>query len=54
MKAKDILFNGLPIDCTVTDFAGSAVCSILRTQNSGLQIDSEDHYRFSYFGAVRR
>lgn len=52
VKAKEILFTGLPIDCTVTDLSGSAVCQMLRTNSAGLVVESPDHYRFSYFGAV--
>ncbi|KAM0730087.1 Sensory neuron membrane protein 1 [Formica fusca] len=49
-KAKDILFNGLPVDCTVKDFAGSAVCNILKTEAKDLVPDGEDRYKFSLFG----
>ncbi|XP_023315904.1 sensory neuron membrane protein 1-like isoform X1 [Trichogramma pretiosum] len=52
VKAMDMMFNGLPIDCNVTDFAGSAVCSLLREKAEGtLQIDGPDQYRFSLLGA---
>ncbi|XP_070167686.1 sensory neuron membrane protein 1-like isoform X1 [Polyergus mexicanus] len=49
-KAKDILFNGLPVDCTVKDFAGSAVCNVLKTEAKDLVPDGEDRYKFSLFG----
>ncbi|XP_033218894.1 sensory neuron membrane protein 1-like isoform X2 [Belonocnema kinseyi] len=49
-KVKDILFDGLPIDCTVTDFAGSAVCTILKEQAADLVNDGENKYLFSFFG----
>lgn len=51
-KVKDILFDGLPIDCTVTDFAGSAVCTILKEQAADLVKDGENKYLFSFFGGV--
>lgn len=51
-KAKDILFNGLPVDCTVTDFAGSAVCNLLKTEAKDLVPDGENRYKFSLFGGV--
>ncbi|XP_011635608.1 sensory neuron membrane protein 1-like isoform X1 [Pogonomyrmex barbatus] len=49
-KAKDILFDGLPVDCTVTDFAGSAVCNLLKTEAKDLVPDGENRYKFSLFG----
>lgn len=51
-KAKDILFDGLPVDCTVTDFAGSAVCNLLKTEAKDLVPDGENRYKFSLFGGV--
>ena len=52
IKAMDMMFNGLPIDCTVTDTAGSGVCSLIRENADALQSDGPDLYRFSLFGAV--
>ncbi|XP_050445095.1 sensory neuron membrane protein 1-like [Cataglyphis hispanica] len=49
-KAKEILFDGLPVDCTVKDFAGSAVCNVLKTEAKDLVPDGEDRYKFSLFG----
>ncbi|XP_011149856.2 sensory neuron membrane protein 1 isoform X2 [Harpegnathos saltator] len=49
-KAKDILFDGLPVDCTVTDFAGTAVCNVLKTEAKDLMPDGENRYKFSLFG----
>lgn len=51
-KAKDILFDGLPVDCTVKDFAGSAACNVLKTEAKDLVPDGEDRYKFSLFGGV--
>lgn len=52
VRAMDMMFDGLPIDCTVTDFAGGAVCSMLKENADDLQKDGEDRYRFSFLGAV--
>jgi len=52
-KAKDIMFDGLPVDCTVTDFAGAAVCNVLETEAKDLVPDGEKRYKFSLFGGVR-
>ena len=51
-KAKDILFDGLPVDCDVKDFAGSAVCNLLKTEAKDLVPDGENRYKFSLFGGV--
>ncbi|GAB1868221.1 Sensory neuron membrane protein 1 [Camponotus japonicus] len=51
-KAKDILFDGLPVDCTVKDFAGSAACHVLKTEAKILVPDGEDRYKFSLFGGI--
>lgn len=49
--AREILWTGLPVDCSVKDFAGSAVCGILREDDSGFLKDGEN-YKFALFGAV--
>ncbi|KAL2716851.1 sensory neuron membrane protein 1-like [Vespula squamosa] len=51
VKAREILFDGLPVDCTVKDFAGSAVCSILKSEGKDLVNDGDNRYKFSIFGA---
>lgn len=53
-KAKTILFEGLPVDCTVTDFAGAAVCNVLKSEAKDLVPDGENRYKFSVFGGVRK
>ncbi|XP_072748130.1 sensory neuron membrane protein 1-like [Anoplolepis gracilipes] len=50
IKAKDIISDGLPIDCTVTDFAGSMVCNLLKTEAKNLMSDGENRYKFSLLG----
>lgn len=52
VRAMDMMFDGLPIDCTVTDFAGGAVCGMLKDNADDLQKDGENRYRFSFLGAV--
>ncbi|XP_001606602.1 sensory neuron membrane protein 1 [Nasonia vitripennis] len=51
VRAMDMMFDGLPIDCTVTDFAGGAVCGMLRDAADDLMKDGPDKYRFSFLGA---
>lgn len=52
-KAKEILFEGLPVDCTVKDFAGSATCNVLKEKAESLVPVGEGKYLFSLFGHVR-
>ncbi|XP_014214799.1 sensory neuron membrane protein 1-like isoform X2 [Copidosoma floridanum] len=51
VKAMDVIVNGLPIDCTVKDLAGSAVCSEIKKNSDELMKDDEDMFRFSLIGA---
>lgn len=52
-KAKNILFDGITVDCTVKDFAGSAVCNILKEKTDDLIPVGDGTYLFSLFGPVR-
>lgn len=49
---REILWTGLPVDCSVQDFAGKAVCGILREDDSALLKDGPDNYKFALFGPV--
>lgn len=51
-KVNDILFNGLLINCTVTDFAAKAVCTQLKAEAEGLKFQTETEYLFSLLGPV--
>ncbi|KAK5643369.1 hypothetical protein RI129_007214 [Pyrocoelia pectoralis] len=46
----DILFRGVVINCSVTDFAGKAVCTQLRTEAKDLDHVSDTIFKFSFFG----
>lgn len=52
-KAREILFDGLPVDCTGKDFASSAICSVLKEKDDALIADGPGRYLFSLFGPVR-
>lgn len=52
-KVSDILFNGVLINCTVSDFAAKAVCTQLKTEAEGLKFQTETEYLFSLLGPVR-
>ncbi|KAJ8948280.1 hypothetical protein NQ318_020765 [Aromia moschata] len=50
-KVKDILFDGVQIDCRVTDFPGKAVCAQLKSQITGLKLSHiKDVFGFSLLG----
>ncbi|XP_066583077.1 sensory neuron membrane protein 1-like isoform X2 [Prorops nasuta] len=51
MKVGELLFTGLPVDCEVSDFGGSAICSVLKEEATDLIEERENFYRFSLFGA---
>ncbi|XP_026331738.1 sensory neuron membrane protein 1-like [Hyposmocoma kahamanoa] len=51
VKAMDILFRGININCARTDFAPKAVCTALKKEGvTGLVIEPNNQYRFSLFG----
>lgn len=50
-SADDILFDGVTINCGVTDFAGKAICTQLRAEPSLKQID-DNQLLFSLMGPV--
>ncbi|CAB0034264.1 unnamed protein product [Trichogramma brassicae] len=52
-KVKDILFDGLFIDCTAKDFAGAAICSEVKAAHEefGLKMVAEDQYLLSLWAA---
>lgn len=51
-KARNILFDGITINCTSNDFAPKAVCSQIKANPKGLVKQDENIYLFSLFGAV--
>lgn len=53
VKALDILFRGLIINCARTEFAPKAVCTALKKEAvNGLSIEPNNQFRFSLFGMV--
>ncbi|KAJ1531328.1 hypothetical protein ONE63_000012 [Megalurothrips usitatus] len=50
-KARDILFDGVPINCTSKDFSASAICTMMRANPQGLKRQGDDIFLFSFFGA---
>lgn len=54
IKAKDLLFDGIVIDCNVKDFAGAAVCNeiALNYEEFNLRSLGGNLYSLSLFGLV--
>lgn len=52
-RVMDVLFDGIPIDCSSDDFAASAACSVFKSGDvkAVRQID-DDHFKFSLFAGV--
>ena len=53
VKAREILFDGLPIDCTGKDFGSKVICSVLKQRNDVFIPTGPEQYLFSIFGFVR-
>ncbi|XP_063538704.1 uncharacterized protein LOC134747956 [Cydia strobilella] len=52
VKAMDVLFRGLTINCARTEFAPKAVCTTLKKEGPpGLILEPNNQFRFSIFGA---
>lgn len=54
-KAMDMMFNGVPVDCTSSDFNAKATCSVFEGgEIKAVQpTDETDIFKFSLFGGVR-
>jgi len=50
--ARNILFDGVPIYCNVTDFSSKAVCAEIRKKKDRFLQLAENIYGFSFFGLV--
>lgn len=52
-KVMDILYHGVPIDCSSQEFAAMAVCSILNsTETSSVRPLNDTHILFSILAGV--
>ncbi|XP_073981559.1 sensory neuron membrane protein 1-like isoform X2 [Rhodnius prolixus] len=49
-KAMDILFDGVPINCTSKEFGPKAICTMIRQNPKGLKKQGDDIFLFSFFG----
>lgn len=52
-RAMDLLFDGIPLDCSSTNFNAKAICSVFETGEvqAITQVDANT-FKFSFFGAV--
>ncbi|KAJ8687777.1 hypothetical protein QAD02_023571 [Eretmocerus hayati] len=50
VKAMDMIFDGIPIDCTVTDLTGSIACTMIKKEADSLMKDGDNRYKFSLLG----
>lgn len=51
-RVKDILWDGVVINCTVTDFAAKAVCTQLKTEAKELKHIGDNDLSFALLGPV--
>lgn len=52
-RAMDILYDGIPIDCSSDAFEAAAVCSVFSTgEVSAVKPLNETHYKFTLFASV--
>jgi hypothetical protein len=49
---KNILFEGIPLYCNVTDFSAKAICSEIRKNDKDFLKLGDDIFGFSFFGTV--
>lgn len=53
--AMDLMFNGIPIDCTSKKPQARVVCMVLRSgEVPAIQQIDRTHFKFSLLGGVRR
>jgi len=50
--ARNMLFDGVPIYCNVTDFSSKAVCAEIRKRKDRFHQLEENIYGLSFFGLV--
>lgn len=51
-KVRDILFDGMIINCTSKDFTAMAVCAQIRTKIPGIKYESKDYLKYALLGDV--
>lgn len=52
-RAMDLLFDGINLDCSSTDFNAKAVCAIFESgESQAIQPVNDQTFKFSFFGGV--
>jgi hypothetical protein len=51
-KARNILFDGVPIYCNATDFSSKAICSEIKKRKHNFHEFDKNIYGLSFFGLV--
>jgi hypothetical protein len=51
-SVKDILFEGILVNCTLKDFTARMLCILMKTQGKDLQRVGKNAFKFSFFGGV--
>ena len=50
--AREILFDGILINCNVKDIAAKALCTLMKAQGKDLEKVGKTAFKFSFFGTV--
>lgn len=51
-RVRDILFDGLLVNCSVSSFGAKAVCSNIKAKSDELDKLNDNEFLFSFFGVV--
>lgn len=52
-RVLDVLFDGIPVDCSGEEFQAKAVCSVFQSgEVKAARVFNDTHYMFSLFGGV--
>lgn len=52
-RVMDVLFDGIPIDCSSENFEATATCSVFKSgEVAAIREHNETHFAFSLFSAV--
>lgn len=51
-KVKDVLFDGIDVNCDTMEFSAKAICSTLESEAKGIKVINETFFKLSIFGSV--
>lgn len=53
-RVMDVLFDGIPIDCSSENFEATATCSVFKSgEVAAIREHNDTHFAFSLFAAVK-